>query len=157
MPEKQLNPAYVEGVKGVLKSAPYFDLVSLELEDLLPGKAVFKIPAQQKHMNPFQRVHGGVFATIIDATTFWAIYSQVDDGLPMTTVELKINYLAPTVEGKTMIAYGNAVKVGKTLSVAEARLEEAETGRLIGFGTATCMIISPPLPKALAELPAKFI
>jgi uncharacterized protein (TIGR00369 family) len=114
MPKKQLNPAYVEGVKGVLKSAPYFDLVSLELEDLLPGKAVFKIPAQQKHMNPFQRVHGGVFATIIDATTFWAIYSQVDDGLPMTTVELKINYLAPTVEGKTMIAYGNAVKVGKT-------------------------------------------
>lgn len=157
MADLKLNPEYVAGVKEVLKSAPYFDLLTMTLEELEPGRSLFKIPASTKHTNPFSRVHGGVFASVIDAATFWAIYSKVDEGKNMTTAELKINYLGPAWADKTLLAEGSAVKVGKTLGVGEARLIEAETGRLVGFGTATCMILEPPLPDRLAALTPKFI
>lgn len=153
----ELNPAYIAQVRDILKTTPYFDLIDMELEDLAPGRALFKIPARKKHVNPFDRVHGGVFASIIDAATFWAIFTKIPEENPMTTVELKINYLAPIEAQKTMLAEGTAIKVGRSLGVAEANLTEAETGRLIGFGTATCMILPPPLPDVMANMPRKFL
>lgn len=157
MTTRVLNPDYIKGVKRVLKAAPYFHLISLEMESLEPGRAELRIPTSDKHMNPFDRVHGSVGAALIDAATFWAIYSQVEDGKAMTTAELKLNYLSAGAPGKTLAAVGEAIKVGKTLGLAEARLVEVETGRLVAFGTATCMILDFPPPRALAELPAKFL
>lgn len=157
MPPGKLNPDFVRRVKEVLKSTPYFELLSMEMEDLHPGRAVFRIPAQKKHTNPFDNVHGGVFASIIDAATFWAIYSLVPQEYLLTTVELKINYLAPVKAEQNLLAIGEIIKLGRSLGVAEAKLTEEETGRLVGFGTATCMVLPPPLPKALAEMPIKFL
>ena len=37
----------------------------------------------------------GVFSSLIDACGFWAAYTELDEGQGMTTVEMKLNYLAP--------------------------------------------------------------
>jgi len=157
MSARALNPDYVAGIKAVLKDAPYFELLSMELEELAPGRAVFRIPAQTKHLNPFERAHGGVAASIIDAATFWAVYTEVDEDSTMTTAELKVNYLAPIPAGQTLLAKAEAIKVGRILGLAEARLIEAESDRLVAFGTATCVILKAPLPQKLASLPPKFL
>jgi uncharacterized protein (TIGR00369 family) len=155
--DRLLNPAYVEGVQGMLKNTPYFDLLSMELKELAPGKAAFSILGDKKHLNPFQRIHGGVFASIVDACTFWSLYSLVSEENPMTTVELTIHYLAPAFSGKILVAEGETIKIGKKLGVAKACLMEEKTRRLVGFGTATCMILPPPVPPELAALPPKYL
>lgn len=157
MSTRALNPAYVAGVQAMLKATPYFDLLGMEMEELDDGRAVFRIPAQSKHLNPFQRVHGGVAASILDAATFWAVYSNVEPGKAMTTAELNINYLGPAGAGKTLRATGQLVKVGNTLGLGTARLMEVETDRLVAFGKATCMIIEAPPAGPLSKLPPKFM
>ena len=157
MQAKKLNPDYVAAVKKALAQTPYFQLLSMSMSNLEPGRSEFLIPAQEKHLNPHQGVHGGVIASIIDAACYWATYSEMDTENALTTVELKINYLSSARAGQSLIAIGTAVKSGKTLGVAEARVAEKDSGRLVGFGTASCMALNKPLGGALASLPAKFI
>jgi uncharacterized protein (TIGR00369 family) len=156
MTGRQLNREYIEGVKELLKTTPYFQLLGIEVVDIKPGKSVFKIPALTKHLNTLDIVHGGVFASILDATAFWAIYSDVDEGFSLTTVELKTNFLAPAEANQTLLATGTAVKNGRTLGLAEARLVAAETGRLVGFATSTCMIMKATPSNPFSRLPRKF-
>lgn len=153
----ELNPAYVEAVKEMLTHTPYFELLGMKLEALSPGVAEFVITAQKKHLNSFKRVQGGVLASILDATTFWAGYSLVPEGKVMTTAELKINYLGNCTEGEVLEVKGNAIKVGRKLGVAEARMSEKGSGRLVGFGTATCMVLNEPLTEPFVSLPDKFL
>ena len=157
MTKRILNPEYVEAAKSMLGNCPYFQTIDMEMLECEPGRAVFRIAASKKHLNPYDRVHGGVFASILDAAAFWAIFSEVDDGLAMTTAEMKVNFLAPAREDKNLLAIGEKVKVGRTLGLGEARLVEEESGRLVGFATATCMIMKAPATGALSKLPVKFL
>ena len=154
---RQLNPEYVAELKSLLKKSPYFDLIDMELVTLTPGRALFIIPVRDKHTGHFGQVHGGVFASVIDAATFWALWTQVPAENPMTTVELKINYLAPAVAGKDLLAEGRTIKLGRSMGLAEASLTELDTGRVVGFGTTTCMILPPPLLAPLDQMPKKYL
>jgi len=96
-----------------------------------------------------------VFSTIIDAATFWAVYPEVDENSGMTSVDLKLNYLAPASKGK-LIAEGRRIKLGKTLGLGEAEVRD-ENGRILAHGTST-LIILPDFPFLHDRpLPAKFI
>ncbi|MCF8066267.1 MAG: PaaI family thioesterase, partial [Desulfarculaceae bacterium] len=66
------------------------------------GEVRVEIELARKHLHPLDVVHGGVISSIADAAGFWAVYSQMEQGvLGMTTVELKVNHLAPAqAEGK---------------------------------------------------------
>lgn len=102
-------------------------------------------------------VHGGVLASLIDSTTFWAVYPRLEKGMGLTTVEMKLNYLAPAREGR-LIGAGKCIKLGKTTALAEARITDSE-GRLIAYGTATMLVLKgvdiPPYrdfsPKFISE------
>lgn len=157
MQNKIINPEYVASVKEALAQTPYFKLLSMTLTHMERGRTEFLIPAQEKHLNPHQGVHGGVIASLLDATCNWAAYSETESENAFTTVELKINYLAPAQAGQNLVAKGIVVKTGKSLGVGEARVTEEPSGRLVGFGTATCMILDKPMGGAMANLPVKFI
>lgn len=75
MPAKQLNPEYMEAVKKAFVQVPYFQLLGITMEGLTVGGSQFNIPAQHKHLNPHNGVHGGVVASILDATCYWAAYT----------------------------------------------------------------------------------
>lgn len=115
-------------------------LIELEL-----GRAVLHIDLAKKHLQPFGVVHGGVFSSIIDAAAFWAVYSEVEENAGMTSVDLKVNYLAPASKS-VMIAAGKRIKLGKTLGLAEATVTDEE-GRILAHGTST-LIILPDFPYA---------
>jgi uncharacterized protein (TIGR00369 family) len=51
----------------------------------------------------------------------------VDEGKWMTTVEMKLNLLAPARSGK-LIAVGRRIKLGQTLGLGEARVEDEKAG-----------------------------
>ena len=63
----------------------------------------------------------------------------MDRDAGLTTVELKVNYLAPISEG-LLIAKGKSIKTGRTLCLSEATVEN-EKGTIIAHGTSTLMVI----------------
>ncbi len=152
---RNLNPEYVEAVGKFVNSCPYFSLLSMEIKGLSWGESRLEILVQEKHLQPFGMVHGGVFASLIDAAAFWAVYTQVPEELGMTTVELKLNYLAPLSTGP-MIARGKSLRVGKTLCLGEASIVNEE-GTLLAHGTSTMMILKDLKIQGVSRGPSKYM
>ena len=149
---KNPNPEYIERVNRLVNRSPFFELLSMKIIDIGPGFSVVEIELSQKHLQPFGFVHGGVFASIVDAAAFWAVFYQIENqNAGATTVDVKLNYLAPAVSGK-LIAKGRQIKLGKTLGYAEAEVS-TESGKLLAHGTSTLILLpgkgltsDPPLP-----------
>ena len=137
---KKINPVYIKRVNQMVNRSPYFELLSMEIKEVGLGFSVLGIELAQKHLQPFGMVHGGVFASIIDAAAFWAIFYDIDDqDAGATTVDLKLNYLAPAASGK-LLAKGRQIKLGKTLGYAEAEVTD-ENGKILAHGTSTLMLL----------------
>lgn len=136
---KKLNPEYLNKLSALVNRCPYFELLSIQLKDLDWGTSHLEAPVHEKHMQPYGRVHGGVCASIIDAACFWAAWTTVERDAGLTTVELKVNYLAPISQG-ILIAKGKSIKTGRTLCLSEATVEN-EKGTLIAHGTSTFMVL----------------
>ena len=152
---KRLNPAYLEAVAHRINTCPYFTLISMELKNMDWGSSRVEVVVGERHLQPFGFVHGGVYSSLVDAAAFWAVHSQIDEDMGMTTVELKLNFLAPTSKGY-LIAKGRSIKVGKALCLGEASIED-ETGKLLAHGTSTMMILRDVKIKGSREFPPKFL
>jgi uncharacterized protein (TIGR00369 family) len=140
----RLNADYVEKVSDIVNQSPYFSLLSM------------KIIGRQKHTQPFGLIHGGVFASLIDAAAFWSVYCDIPDPeAGLTSVDLKLNYLAPARSGK-LIAKGRRIKLGRTLGYAEAEVMDEE-GRTLAHGASTLMILPGRGVRTDQPLPPKFV
>ncbi len=153
MSERKLNPKYKEALSTLINRSPYFSLLSMEIKDLEWGACVLEVALEEKHLQPFGYVHGGLMASVIDAAAFWAVFPQVKDGMGLTTVEMKVNYLAPVQKGK-LVAKGRCIKMGKTLALGEAYVDSAG-GNLIAHGTATMMVVPELKVEGQEKLPPK--
>jgi uncharacterized protein (TIGR00369 family) len=150
----KLNPDYVNSIKTNVNQCPYFTLLSMKLIDFDIASSLLEISLETKHLQPFGVVHGGVFSSIIDAAAFWCLFAEVDENCGMTSVDLKLNYLAPARNGK-LIARGKKIKLGKTLGLGEAEVTDQD-GKVLAHGTST-LIILPDFPLAGSDqLPPKF-
>ncbi len=150
------NPEYIKQIIAIVNTCPYFELLSIELMDVGVGYSSLEIDLANKHLQPYGMVHGGVFASIIDAAAFWSIYFGIEDpGAGLTTVDLKLNYLEPAVSGK-LFARGRQIKVGRTLGYAEAQVVD-QSEKVLAHGTSTVIILPGKAIKADPPLPAKFI
>ena len=139
MTELQLNPRYTKAVAMLVNRSPFFSLHSMEIKDLQWGTCRLEVKLGKKHLQPFGKVHGGAIASVVDAAAFWAVFPKVERGTGLTTVEMKLNYLAPAQKGK-LVAQGRCIKLGKTLALGEAHVRNGE-GALIAHGTATMMVV----------------
>jgi uncharacterized protein (TIGR00369 family) len=152
---KRVNPAYLNAVAKKVNGSPFFTLISMHITNLDWGASRLEMPVEEKHFQPYGMVHGGVYASVVDAAAFWAVYPQVDEDFGITTIELKLNYLAPSSSG-SLIAKGKSIKVGKTICLAEARVED-ERGKLLAHGTETMMVLKDLKMEGHEELPPKFL
>lgn len=152
---KQLNPAYLDAVRGSVNPCPYFDLLSMQITHLAWGVSTLSIEVQKKHLQPYGIVHGGVFASLIDAAAFWAVYTQLPEELEMTSVDLKLNYLAPLAAGR-MVARGKCLRAGRTLYLAEASVS-GDSGQLLAHGNSTLMVLKDARMERGAAWPRKFL
>ena len=153
---KKINPEYVKRVNQLINRCPYFDLLSMKISEVGAGFSEMEIDLAQKHLQPFGFVHGGVFASIIDAAAFWSLFYAIDNqDTGVTTVDLKLNYLAPAVSGK-LIAKGRQIKLGRTLGYADAEVTDTD-GRILAHGTSTVILLPDQGLTADPPLPAKFL
>jgi len=153
MSELQLNPKYTKAISTLVNRSPYFSLISMKIKELEWGTSVLEVELEEKHLQPFGYVHGGAIASVIDAATFWAVFPQVKDGMGLTTVEVKANFLAPVKDGK-LVVKGRCIKIGRTLALGEAYVNSAE-GSLVAHGTATMMIVPDLKVEGQENLPPK--
>jgi uncharacterized protein (TIGR00369 family) len=115
----QLNPKHVEAVINIINQSPYFRHLSMPVKDIGIGYSIVELDIGNEHLNPFGGLHGGVYASAIDTAAYWAVYCELDEGVGLISVDLKVDYLAPANAGKLVIK-GRRIKIGKTMCLAEA-------------------------------------
>ena len=105
------------------------------------GRVVVELEAGPQHRHGGGVVQGGVITQIADAAMGMSLATLQDDGSWNTTIELKINFMRPAIEG-TLRAIGRVVEMRQSLLFGEAEVVDSE-GRLIARASSTCMVVPP--------------
>jgi len=133
-----INPDHVQAVLHAINQGPYFKHLSMPVKEMGVGYAFVELRVGREHLNPFGGIHGGAYASIIDTAAYWAAYCELEEGVGMISIDLKIDYLAPISAG-VITARGKSIKIGKTMCLAEATAMDQD-GRWLAHGTSKMMI-----------------
>lgn len=85
-------------------------------------------------------LHGGVLASLADVACGYAALTMMPDGREVLTVEFKIHFLKPATTDR-LIAVGQVVQAGRTLTVCEGSVFDATRTRVLARMTATMMSV----------------
>ena len=84
--------------------------------------------------------HGGVVASLVDVACGYAALTVLPENREVLTVEFKIHFLKPAKTDR-LIAVGQVVQAGRTLTVCEGSVFDATRTRLLARMTATMMAV----------------
>lgn len=99
-------------------------------------KGVLELDLDERHMNLVDRVHGGIYAMMIDDATGYACCwnSDSERGRPGVTLSLTVNFIGVPAN-RRIIATGWRTGGGKTTSFARGEVRDAQ-GTLLATGEA---------------------
>ena len=123
---------------------PLARLLGIRRRSMAKGRCCFTLRVRREHMNPHGVVHGGVVYSLVDYAMGGALTSRLEPGERCTTLEIKINYLAP-VSGGTLRAEARVVERTRRVGVLEATVR-AGGGRLVALATGSFYIQNSPSP-----------
>ena len=98
--------------------------LGIKIVELHEDGATLRLPLQPEHSNGAGMTHGGVIATLADAAVGVAITKVLKRRC--ATIELKINYLSPAIEGE-LSARSYILRAGKRTLVARVEVHCGET------------------------------
>lgn len=114
-----------------------------------PGAVEILLPYRPEVGQQHGCFHGGAIGAIADSAGGYAGFSLMPAGMTVLTVEYKLNILAPG-RGACLIARGQVVRAGRTLTVARAevavRRDGRETACALMQQTLMCLPESPERP-----------
>jgi uncharacterized protein (TIGR00369 family) len=133
-----LNPEHVQAVIKAINQGPYFRHLSMPVKEMGIGYSIVELKVCNEHLNPFGGIHGGVYASVIDTAAYWAAYCELEEGIGLISIDLKIDYLAPISEGM-ITTKGRSIKIGKSMCLAEATATDGN-GKWLAHGTSKMMV-----------------
>jgi uncharacterized protein (TIGR00369 family) len=123
----------------------FFLLIGFEVNDLGPGWAHCQIQSRQQLENPNGMMHGGVIATLIDASITQALlmtepYQAIRDTRgTLSTIDLHVKYLRPARHG-LIRCEARVVHLGRRVVHAQATVRDEENKEL-AIGDASLMLV----------------
>ncbi|HKC18387.1 MAG TPA: PaaI family thioesterase [Candidatus Dormibacteraeota bacterium] len=127
------------GMVGDGPRAGWRETVGARIAEVDEGRVVVEIDADAKHRHEGGVVQGGIITQIADAAMGMSLLTLQPEDQANTTIELKINFIRPVVEGR-LRAVGRVVEMKRTLGFTEAEVLDDE-GRLIAHASSTCLAI----------------
>ena len=121
-------------------------LIGASLSVVESGRVEIELPYRDEITQQKGYVHGGIIGMIADNACGYAAYSLMPASASLVTVEYKINILAPA--RGSLVARGEVVKAGRTLTVARAEVY-AEDGTHVASMQQTLMMLpnTPDTPE----------
>jgi len=134
------NPKRAQAMLAA-EPAGWMETLGARITEAEPGRVVLELETGPQHRHGGGVVQGGVITQIADAAMGMSLGTLQEDGLWNTTIELKINFLRPVIEGR-LRAIGRVIEMKQTLYFSEADVVD-DKGRLIARASSTCM----PVPE----------
>jgi uncharacterized protein (TIGR00369 family) len=125
-------------VKRMARSTPFYRHLGIRLIGLRPGISELQMRVTRSLTQSAGVAHGGVAASLIDSAVGLALCTLIKPGQLITTVEMKLNYLAPVPLG-TLKAKGKILHRGKRIAVGESEVRVKKA--LVAKGLVTYVIL----------------
>ena len=138
METKRLNPEHTAAIIEVINKSPFFKLLSMKITALEVGSCRGELLLEEKHNSPLGRMHGGVYASLIDTVAWWSAYGGVSEESGMISIDLHVDNVSEAQNGNLSVE-GRVLKAGKTLCFAEGTVKD-ESSKLLAFGTSKLLI-----------------
>jgi len=125
---KALNPDFEQRVRDSFARQAAMALIGATMTRVEPGRCEIELPVRDDLTQQHKFVHGGVVGMIADSAGGYAAFTLMPADASVLTVEYKINMLAPA-RGERLVARGEVVKPGRTLSIVRADVCAIEGAR----------------------------
>jgi acyl-CoA thioesterase len=128
----------------------FINHVGLRIDDAGQGRARCSLDLKDFHHNTAGVVHGGVLFTLADTTMGAALISMLEPGELCATIEIKIGYFKPVLEG-SVVCTAEVVNQGKSIASIEASIHQGDA--LVSRATGTFTIFRRKTDAGLAGPP----
>jgi uncharacterized protein (TIGR00369 family) len=140
------DPRFAERVRESFGRQKAMALIGAALSAVEPGYVEVALPFRDDLTQQKGFIHGGILGMIADTACGYCAFSLMPAGCSLVTVEYKINILNPA--RGSLVAKGQVVKAGRTLTVARAEVYSAD-GKHVASMQQTLMMLagSPDTPE----------
>ena len=113
------DPAFESRVRDSFAQQTVMSFIGAKLTEIRPGFCEIPLPYRNELSQQDGFFHGGMMGTIADSAGGYAAFTLMSADSRVLTVEYKLNLLAPG-DGDMLIARGQVLRCGRTLSVSRA-------------------------------------
>src|SRR5215212_1943524 len=114
------DPHFASRVRESFGRQKAMALIGASLSVVEAGRVEVALPYREDLTQQKGFIHGGIIGMIADTACGYAAFSLMPADCSLVTVEYKINILAPAIT--SLIARGEVVKAGRTLTIARAEV-----------------------------------
>jgi uncharacterized protein (TIGR00369 family) len=132
------DPHFAARIRASFTRQKAMALIGASLTSVAPGAVEIALPFRDDLTQQKGFVHGGIIGMIADTACGYAAYSLMPADSSLVTVEYKMNILTPATS--SLIARGEVVKAGRTLTVARAEVY-AQDGKHVATMQQTLMML----------------
>jgi acyl-CoA thioesterase len=116
---------------------PFVDHVGVRIVEAAAASSLLTLAIEPQHFNSHGVVHGAVAFTLADTGMGAALHTVLEAGESCATIEIKINYFRPVLEGQ-LRCRSEVIHRGKTTATMESTLRVGDT--LVAKATGTYAI-----------------
>ena len=128
------SPAFITWMRDEGITAPHVELLGYRTAGIEPGRSELTWSVPTALLNPVGIAHGGFLAAILDDAAGIAAASTFARWVPMLTVHLNVDYIAPVAPGIEHRVTGTVVRPGRTSLLSDAEIRDPD-GRLLARGS----------------------
>ena len=121
------NPDFKKNIIEKLKGQHFMHHIGFNLDTIELGCVEGEMALEQKHLQQFGFVHGGVTSTLMDITMGFAAYSVLAPNSGVVTANLSVDYLNPGL-GERIRAVGKVDKAGAKMIFCSANIYTYKNG-----------------------------
>jgi uncharacterized protein (TIGR00369 family) len=133
------DPAFAQRCRESFGRQKAMALIGARLSVVEPGYVEIELPFRDDLTQQKGYIHGGILGMIADTACGYSAFSLMPAGCSIVTVEYKMNILTPALG--SMVAKGQVLKAGRTLTVARAEVY-AENGKHVASMQQTLMMLA---------------
>jgi uncharacterized protein (TIGR00369 family) len=138
-----MSTALFDRVNDSFKRQGMMQHLGARLVRVAAGEVEFALPKSDKVTQQQGSFHGGALGTLADISCGYAALTVCPEGMEVTTVEYKINFVSNAV-GDEVVCVGKVQKAGRTLTITNAEIFDVRDGvrKLCGLMQATMIAVA---------------
>lgn len=137
---KRITPELFRDLLEKLGSS-YPSQMGIEPLEITETYSLGRILVSDRHLHPGGLVHGGAWVGLGDTVAAWQTFKHLPEGHNFTSIEMKLNAIAPAFPGDEVFARAETLHSGRSTHVIEVRMTREE--KLLANLIVTQLVLTP--------------